>query len=127
MFVSCYKFLNRLLRIRLAERERVHRSKAVCFGLVQAEKQVSFAVRGRMDIIADILRNAKHGIKKTRIMYSCNLSFRQLRTYLEFLLKKNFLALSISSESRRLRIFRTTRKGDAFLKAYDNLQAVISS
>lgn len=79
-----------------------------------------------MDIIADILDEAKHGIKKTRIMYMCNLSFRQLRIYLDFLLKRNFLAL-ITSEKENSRFFKTTKKGLAFLDAYKNLQAVISS
>jgi predicted transcriptional regulator len=94
--------------------------------LVQTEKQTEFTVRGRMDIIADILSHAKHGTKKTRIMYMCNLSFRQLSTYLDFLLKESFLA-SIISKEENARLFRTTKKGLAFLEAYANLQAVISS
>ena len=92
--------------------------------MVQAEKEAEFAVRGRIDIIADILEEAKMGTKKTRIMYSCNLSFRQLEVYLNFLVKKNFLTLSAAE---RTRIFKTAKKGLAFLKAYKALQAVISS
>jgi len=79
-----------------------------------------------MDIIADILDQAKYGAKKTRIMYTCNLSFRQLRVYLDFLLKKRFLAL-VTSENDNSRLFETTKKGLDFLKAYQSLQAVISS
>jgi predicted transcriptional regulator len=94
--------------------------------VVQAEKEAAFAVRGRLDIIADILDQAKQGTKKTRIMYMCNLSFRQLRVYLDFLMKRGFLSLTNSGEENA-RIFRTTRKGLAFLKAYQALQAVISS
>jgi predicted transcriptional regulator len=93
---------------------------------VQAEKEVAFAVRGRLDIIADILDQARQGTKKTRIMYMCNLSFRQLRVYLNFLMKRGFLSLS-NSEGEDARVFRTTGKGLAFLKAYEALQAVISS
>jgi predicted transcriptional regulator len=95
--------------------------------LVQTEKQAEFTVRGRMDIIADILNQAKHGTKKTRIMYMCNLSFRQLKVYLGFLLKKGFLTLKISPDQEKIHIFRTTKKGLAFLEAYNNLQAIISS
>jgi len=94
--------------------------------LVQAEKEAAFAVRGRIDIIADILDVAKKGTKKTRIMYTCNLSFRQLRAYLDLLLKKGFLSI-LKSEGEGSRIFKTTKKGLAFLKAYQTLQAVISS
>lgn len=100
--------------------------EAECFGLVQTEKEAEFTVRGRMDIIADILNEAKRGTKKTRIMYMCNLSFRQLRVYLDFLLKKKFLSLIVSPEENS-RFYRTTKKGFAFLEAYKNLQAVISS
>ena len=94
--------------------------------MVQTEKEAEFTVRGRMDIIADILDQAKPGTKKTRIMYMCNLSFRQLRIYLDFLLRKKFLAL-ITSFDGNSRFYRTTKKGLAFLEAYKNLQAVISS
>jgi predicted transcriptional regulator len=94
--------------------------------LVQTEKEAEFAVRGRLDIIADMLDLAKDGSKKTRIMYMCNLSFRQLGVYLGFLVKRGFLVLS-DSEEENARVFRTTEKGLAFLKAYQGLQAVISS
>jgi predicted transcriptional regulator len=79
-----------------------------------------------MDIMADILGQAKYGAKKTQIMYTCNLSFRQLRVYLDFLLKKRFLAL-VTSGDENPRFFKTTKKGLDFLEAYNSLQAVISS
>jgi predicted transcriptional regulator len=93
---------------------------------VQTEKEAAFAVRGRLDILADILDHARNGSKKTRIMYACNLSFRQLRVYLDYLVKRGFIAVSASLDAES-RVFRTTRKGLAFLKAYEALQAVISS
>jgi len=94
---------------------------------VQAQRETGFAVvRGRMDIMADILDHAKHGAKKTRIMYACNLSFRQLKVYLDFLLKRDFLSL-VDSAGEESRVFKTTRKGLAFLESYRDLQAIISS
>jgi predicted transcriptional regulator len=102
-------------------------SEVECSLLVQAEKEAEFAVRGRIDIIADILRQAKHGAKKTRIMYLCNLSFRQLRVYLNFSVKKGFLRFDSVAESSGSVMFVTTEKGLDFLEAYDSLQAVISS
>jgi len=93
--------------------------------LVQAEKEVEFAVRGRMDIIADILKQAKRGTKKTGIMHECNLSFRQLHVYLNFLIKKGFL--SLVPEGSGLTVFMTTERGLDFLEAYGSLQAVIFS
>jgi predicted transcriptional regulator len=94
--------------------------------LVQAQRELEFAVRGRMDIMADILDQARHGAKKTRIMYTCNLSFRQLKVYLDFLLIRNFLTLAVSGEEKS-RVFRATEKGLAFLESYRDLQAIISS
>lgn len=79
-----------------------------------------------MDIMADILDQARTGAKKTRIMYNCNLSFRQLKVYLDFLLKRSFLTLVVSA-GEKSRVFRTTKKGLAFLDSYRNLQAIISS
>jgi predicted transcriptional regulator len=87
---------------------------------------MGFAVRGRMDIMADILDQAQQGAKKTRLMYKCNLSFRQLRVYLDFLLKRNFVVLVAPAE-KQYGVFRTTRKGLAFLESYRDLQAIISS
>lgn len=94
--------------------------------MVQTEKEAEFAFRGRMDIIADILTVAAKGTKKTRIMYMCNLSYRQLGTYLNLLIKKGFLAV-LDSEREKTATFKTTKKGTSFLRAYEALQAVISS
>ncbi|MEM2102124.1 MAG: winged helix-turn-helix domain-containing protein [Candidatus Bathyarchaeia archaeon] len=94
--------------------------------MVQTEKAVEFTIRGRIDIIANILDEARNGAKKTRIMYACNLSFRQLRVYLNFLLKKGLLTLIVSAEDEKNRVFKVTKKGLDFLEAYRNLQAVIS-
>ena len=94
--------------------------------MVQTQRETEFAVRGRMDIMADILDQARTGAKKTRIMYNCNLSFRQLKVYLGFLLKRSFLAVVVSAEGKS-RVFKTTKKGLAFLESYRNLQAIIFS
>jgi predicted transcriptional regulator len=47
--------------------------------------------RSSIDIVANILEIAKDGAKKTRIMYLANLSFDQLKKYLNFLIDKNLL------------------------------------
>lgn len=65
--------------------------------------------------MADILAEAKQGAKKTRIMYRCNMSYSQLRTYLSLLEKKGLIRNG--SE-----IFQTTDKGKEFTKQVRNLQ-----
>jgi len=95
--------------------------------LVQVSKKVSISHRSRIDIIANILQAANDGAKKTHIMYQCNLSFRQLHAYLDFLVDMGFLE-SITSKTENQGdslLFETSRKGKAFIQAYHNLKALL--
>jgi predicted transcriptional regulator len=94
--------------------------------LVQNKKQSSNTHRGRLDIIADILEASHNGTKKTYLMYRCNLSFRQLRYYLDFLLKEKFLWAVNEDGNANSGMFRITDKGKKFLKAYENLRALMT-
>jgi predicted transcriptional regulator len=73
--------------------------------------------RKSIDIIADILRICKKGNKKTRIMYLANLSWTQLKKYLEFLIEKKLL--EYDSIERK---YKTTDKGSEFLRAYSDVK-----
>jgi len=77
--------------------------------------------------MANILLAANGGAKKTHIMYKCNLSFKQLHAYLEFLIEMRLLkSISEKTETNEnLLLFETTKKGQAFIKAYDNLSALL--
>jgi len=95
--------------------------------LVQVSKKVSLLHRSRIDIIANILQAASEGAKKTHIMYQCNLSFRQLCAYLDFLVDIGFLK-SVASKTENQgdsMLFETTSKGKAFIQAYRNLSALL--
>jgi predicted transcriptional regulator len=48
--------------------------------------------RDRIEIVADILKKAKGGSRKTHIMYTCNLSVTQNEKYLQALLDSGLLA-----------------------------------
>jgi len=50
--------------------------------------------RSNLEIVAEILRIAKKGVKKTRIVYGANLNFRMLGEYLEKLEKAGLVARS---------------------------------
>ena len=91
--------------------------------MVLVEKKVGFTHRGRMDIIAGILRVSKGGARKTHIMYRCNLSFRQLKAYFDFLTNSGLVGEISKSGSS---IFETTDKGATFLQAYDALKVLLS-
>lgn len=102
----------------------VYYVKCLVFGLVWVEDELMFLHRGRVDIIADILSEAAEGAKKTHVMYRCNLSFRQLQTYLDFLLDRGLLERSERRSSGRL--LWTTAKGQDFLRAYRNLRVLLA-
>ena len=90
---------------------------------VQSKKGNSNSHRGRLDIIADILEASYYETRKTYLMYRCNMSFKQLKYYLDFLLRKRFLCLV--SESGNPGLFKITEKGKEFLKVYKGLKALM--
>ena len=88
---------------------------------IQVEPRSSRLLRKRsdIDIMASILSEAHRGARKTRIMYRCNLSHRQLEVYLKLLLGMGFLV-------SRSDLFKTTAKGRKFLDAYRTLKALMT-
>ena len=81
--------------------------------------------RGSLDIVADMLNASRGGVKKTYLMYRCNLSFKQLKHYLDFMLRKNLLRAGLQVGDSNLGLFEVTDKGREFLKAYENLKALM--
>ena len=69
--------------------------------------------RGRLDIIADILRVVSGDARKTQIMYQANLSYRVLQKYLAEITGASL----INFEDKR-RCYILTAKGREFLDAY---------
>lgn len=82
--------------------------------------------RSEVDIIADIRQVAVRRTKKTHIMYGCNLSFKQLQTYLDFLLDRELLRRNLENRSDEPTCFQTTAKGQSFLEAHRNLRAILT-
>jgi len=78
--------------------------------------------RDKIDIIAEILTIAKDGLLKTQIMYRANLSFAQLNDYLDFLNGMNLLR--IENENRK-KVYKTTEKGERYLKKYDDISYIL--
>lgn len=94
--------------------------------MVRAEGIYKASHRGRLDIIANILASAAGGVRKTSIMYKCNLSFKQLEVYMMFLLKKGLLKVFTKTQSKTGHFFETTEQGMDFLKAYRNLKSLMT-
>jgi len=98
------------------------------YSLIEVEEKLIPSHRSQIDIIADVLRETAGGAKKTQIMYSCNLSFRQLQIYLNLLLDRGLLRkVSAKEEGRDPRLFKITSKGQTLLRAYDRLKALVTA
>jgi len=72
--------------------------------------------------MASILNEAVEGAMKTRIMYKCNLSYRNLMGYLQLLLGMRVLK---KFKTANRMIYKMTDKGQKFLDAYRNLTALM--
>jgi len=68
-----------------------------------------------VDIIADILRIARKGAKKTRIVYGANLNFKLLNEYLEKLEEAGL----ITDDQEKRGMLKTTDKGRKYLHHYE--------
>jgi len=93
--------------------------------LVESGKSSSNSHRGRLDIIADILEASYCETRKTYLMYSCNMSFKQLKYYLDFLLRKELLHTVTEDVNPNCGLFKITDKGKEFLKVYKGLKALV--
>jgi predicted transcriptional regulator len=65
--------------------------------------------RTRIEIVAEMLRTASEGARKTHIMYQCNLSYKLLQQYLEHAVQADLLS------SRSDGQYVTTDRGRLFL------------
>jgi len=79
--------------------------------------------RNRMEIIGDMLVaiQAKGGrIKPTHLMYKANLSYAQLKTYLDELVEKEFVE-EMENDKRNIYII-ITDKGDKFIQKLQEMR-----
>jgi len=75
--------------------------------------------RHRFDILADVVRVAGPGAKKTRIMFLANLSYALLQRYLEEAVSLGFLQTNAE-------MFLATPKGEEFLAKYNAFKSASS-
>jgi predicted transcriptional regulator len=73
--------------------------------------------RSSLEIVAEILRIAKRGARRTRIVYGANLNFKMLKEYLKKL--EDAGLITISNEGS---LIRTTEKGYRFLQQFHGLR-----
>lgn len=106
--------------------KKLHATFAVVNLLIEPQEKHSNNHRGNFDIIADILDASCGGAKKTNLMYHCNLSFKQLKTYSRFLIGNGMLNLKTPHAKGSNNVtFEATAKGREFLRAYRGLKALM--
>jgi predicted transcriptional regulator len=93
-------------------------------GSQQTNRKRSNKHRGSLDIIADILEASRGKVRKTYLMYRCNLSFKQLESYLNLLLKRGLIS-AIEDNGNNASLFKTTEKGEYFLETYRGLHGLM--
>ena len=78
--------------------------------------------RSNVEVIADILRLGEAG--KTEIMYSANMSYRQLQKYLEFLVESGFMdRIIVPNPGVKYKI---TDKGHQLLENIDGVLGLLN-
>lgn len=73
--------------------------------------------RSSLEIVAEILRIARRGARRTRIVYGANLNFKMLREYLKKLEDAGLVTVSNGGS-----LIRTTEKGHRFLRQFYGLE-----
>ena len=80
--------------------------------------------RDRVEVIRDILREARKGANKTRIMYRSNLNFACFNRYFEELIKKG-LIVEVKSNPDGVKIYKTSEKGLQLLEVLEKAEDLI--
>jgi predicted transcriptional regulator len=73
--------------------------------------------RSNIEVLADILRLGEAG--KTELLYSANLSHRQLEKYLKFLLGEKLLEKIVAQKS--VVKYRVTKRGEQLLSGIESV------
>jgi len=83
--------------------------------------------RERLEVIRDILNSVreKRKIKPTRLLYASNLSPQMFKTYIDELLKKDFIKIEIDKKEKKF--FILSKKGSEFLQEYIVIQNFVEN
>ncbi len=74
--------------------------------------------RSNLEIVAEILKIAKKGARKTRIVYGANLNFKMLGEYLAKLEQVGLIEQGENSGG----LVKTTEKGNQYLEQFHDLR-----
>lgn len=77
--------------------------------------------RSSMEIMVNILEEARSGINKTRLVYRTNLNFIVVQKYIDFLTEKGL----IQTDQRPNLVYVTTERGVQFLNEFTKLTDIM--
>jgi predicted transcriptional regulator len=77
--------------------------------------------RNGMEILVNILKEARAGISKTRLVYRTNMNFFAIRRHMDFLIQKGLLNVEYSS----IQLYTTTQRGLEFLDEFDKIKETL--
>jgi predicted transcriptional regulator len=86
------------------------------------KKQIFFRNRNRLEIVAELLDNAKNEAPKMRIIYAARISHRLGSTYIDHLLRERLLEEFFVEKNRR--VYRVSQQGIKFLELYESLKEI---
>lgn len=81
--------------------------------------------RGEVQILIDILRISKKGVKVTHLMYKANLSYSTLRKYLSSMSKRGLIVKVRNNDGSM--VYRATEKGKLVLNRLKEVRHVLSA
>jgi predicted transcriptional regulator len=79
--------------------------------------------RSGLEIIGEILEEAKKGVTKTRLVYRTNLNFLVIRKHLDFLLQRELLEIV----HEPMQHYVTTEKGNQFLEEFRKMKEILGT
>jgi predicted transcriptional regulator len=90
----------------------------------QTERQPEAQRRSRLEMACDVLRAVSGGATRpTRIMQTANLTWRALLTYLDVLIRNEFMAREVRGKSV---VYSLTERGEEALRRYNELKECMS-
>jgi predicted transcriptional regulator len=81
-----------------------------------------FKRRNQLHIVNEILKAAKRGASKTRIMYNVNLSSKGVNVYLSFMVKNELLRKTLEDCKS---VYYASEKGLTFISGYGQLMRLL--
>lgn len=79
--------------------------------------------RSGLEIIAELLEEARSGSTKTRLVRKTNLNFLVIRKHLEFLIKKELIEIV----NEPFPLYVTTGKGKEFLEEFSRVKQMLGN